>query len=209
MKKILVLTMTTILMLMANIAMTACGSSDKGSAGSDGGEVLDGTKTLAYFNKYVSGGAYTMVMKTDYDGTSTSMTSAVKGDMLYSETDMGGTKSIMIMRDGHQYFLDPASKVCMKMSMDMASTSEMFSDKAASYETALNTGTEEINGNSYDYEEFDVDGVSAKYYFDGNELKYITTVMEGETYLMEIVSMEKGADDSLFEIPSNYAVMEY
>lgn len=211
MKKIYML----LLAMMMALSITACGSSDGGTGETDtaaqqsGEETVAATKTLAYFNEYVSGGSYTMEMKTEYEGIETTNKSASKDDMLYTESDMNGTQSIMIMRDGYQYILDPSSKTCVKMSLDMASTTEMFADEAANYETAVTTGTEEINGASYDYEEFEVEGASVKYYFDGKALKYISTVMEGETYLMEIVSMEKGADASLFDIPADYTVVEY
>jgi len=32
--------------------------------------------------------------------------------------------------------------------------------------------------------------------------------MDGEEYTMQILSMEKGADPSLFEIPEGYTVLE-
>lgn len=211
MKKIFML----VLAMMLVFSVAACGSSDDGAeepapaVQESKEESVASTKTLAYFNEYVSDGSYTMEMKTEYDGVTATTKSASKDDMLYTESDMDGTQSIMIMRDGFQYILDPSSKTCVKMSLDMARTTEIFADEAVNYETAVNTGTEEINGTSYDYEEFEVEGASVKYYFDGKALKYISTVMDGETYLMEIVSMEKGADASLFDIPTDYTVVEY
>lgn len=203
---LLVLAMTTALF------MTACGGGSE-SSGGDSGEVAvtetASTKTLAYFNEFVSGGAYTMEMKAEYSGVTTTMTSAVKDGMLYSKSEMDGVTSIMIMKDDVQYLLDPSSKTCMKMSVLDNSAVEMFAEEAANYETAVNAGQEEINGKTYDYEEFDVEGTSVKYCFDGNELKYILTSMEGEEYIAEILSMESGADASLFEVPKDYNVIEY
>ena len=200
---LLVLAMTTALF------MTACSGGSESSGGDSGGGDTAATKTLAYFNDYVSGGAYTMEMKAEYQGTTTTMTSAVKDGMIYSKSEMDGATSIMIMKDDAQYLLDPNTKSCMKMDILESSTVEMFSEEAANYETAVNTGSEELYGKTYDFEEFDVDGTTVKYYFDGKDLKYIVTSMEGETYTAEIVSMEKGADDSLFEVPGGYTIYEY
>lgn len=210
-KTILTLSAIVIGMAMA-LALVGCGG-DSGASGGDSGEaaVADtaSTKTLAFFNEYVSGGEYTMEMKADYQGITTTMTTAIKEDMLYSKSEMDGVTSIMIMKDDYQYMLDPGTKTCMKMSVIEASVAEMFSDEASNYEAAINTGSEELNGKTYDFEEFNVEDTAVKYYFDGNDLKYIVTSMEGESYTAEIVSMEKGADDSLFEIPGGYTVYEY
>ena len=209
MKKIFIITLALLLML----AMTACGgssSSDSGNAGGGDAEKLTAsTKTLAYFNEYVGDGEYTMEMEMEVEGMSVTTTSAVKGDMMYTKSNTGGVESIMIMKDGKQYVLDPSSKTCIVMSMDIANTSEMFAEEAANYETAAETGSVDIEGTTYDYEAFDVEGVTAKYCFDGDEMKYIITSMEGEEYTIKIISMEKGADASLFEVPGDYTVMEY
>lgn len=216
MKKQLKLLLAVLAAGIMAFAMTACGGSDDSSSGGDGQaadqsveEVMDGTKTMAYFNKYVSGGAYTMEMKADYEGVTATTKTAVDGEMMYTLSETDGVGSIMIIRDGYQYVLDPSSKSGMKMSLDMASVTEIFSDESANYETAVSTGTEEINGATYDFEEFQVEGSSVKYYFDGKNLKYISTTMEGQAYVAEIISMEKGADPALFEVPADYTVIEF
>lgn len=206
-KLILVLFVLVIGMGMA-LFMTACGGSSGSSEEESGGGEAAATKTLAYFNEFVSGGAYTMEMEAEYQDTVTVMTSAVKDGMLYSKSEVNGTESIMIMKDDVQYLLDPASRMCMKMSITEESVTEMFADEAANYETAASTGSEEINGETLDYEEFTVEDTSVKYYFSGNDLKYIATSVEGESYVAEILSMTKGADDSLFEVPEDYTMYE-
>lgn len=205
MKKSFVLVVAVVLML----AMTACGGgSGSGSEGS-GSENDASTKTLGYFNEYVIGGEYTMEMQLEVDGVTTTTKSAVKGDMLYSETTAGGMTSIMIMKDDGQYVIDPASKTCIKMSMEIDSMTEMFEDEAEAYAVAVAAGTVDIGGVTYEYEEFVVEDTNVKYCFDGSDLKYIITAMDGQEYTMEIISMKKGADASLFEIPSGYTMMEY
>lgn len=206
MKKSFIIILTLLLMM----AMTACGGgSETASEGGGDTEKTAATKTLEYFNEYVGDGEYTIEMEMEVEGMATTTVSAVKGDMVYTKSVAGGMENIMIMKDDKQYMLDPASKTCIVMSMDIAETSEMFAEEAANYEVAAETGSVEIDGTTYEYEAFDVEGITAKYCFDGDELKYIITSMEGEEYTIKIVSMEKNADAHLFEVPEDYTMMEY
>ena len=168
------------------------------------------TKTLAYFQKFLSGGEYTMEMKTTAEGMEMTMKSAYKGDMIYSESEYAGQKSIMVMKDGYQYIIDHSSKTVMKMQVvDNSAVMDMFADEAANYETAAASGETEYNGKTYDYEEFTVEGETVQYLFDGNDLKIMkANVMETES-IVEILSLEKGADAKLFEIPEDYQMISY
>lgn len=168
------------------------------------------TKTLAYFQKFLSGGEYTMEMKTAVQGVEVITKSAFKGDMMYSEGDMDGIKSVMVMRDGYQYVIDHSSKMVIKTQVvDNGAVMDMFSDEAANYETAVSSGTTEYNGKTYDYEEFTVEGETVQYLFDGDDLKIIKATVEGSESIVEIISLEKGADEKLFEIPQDYRVFSY
>ena len=168
------------------------------------------TKTLAYFQKFLSGGEYTMEMKTTAEGMEMTMKSAYKGDMIYSESEYAGQKSIMVMKDGYQYIIDHSSKTVMKMQVvDNGAVMDMFSDEAANYETAASSGTTEYNGKSYDYEEFTVEGETVQYLFDGADLKIIKANVMGTESIVEIISLEKGADAKLFEIPEDYQMIAY
>ena len=168
------------------------------------------TKTLAYFQKFLSGGEYTMEMKTTAEGMEMTMKSAYKGDMIYSESEYAGQKSIMIMKDGYQYIIDHSSKTVMKMQVvDNSAVMDMFADEAANYETAVASGETEYNGKSYDYEEFTVEGETVQYLFDGNDLKIMKANVMGTESIVEIISLEKGADAKLFEIPEDYQMISY
>ena len=168
------------------------------------------TKTLAYFQKFLSGGEYTMEMKTTAEGMEMTMKSAYKGDMIYSESEYAGQKSIMVMKDGYQYIIDHSSKTVMKMQVvDNSAVMDMFADEAANYETAAASGETEYNGKSYDYEEFTVEGETVQYLFDGNDLKIMKANVMGTESIVEIISLEKGADAKLFEIPEDYQMIAY
>ena len=168
------------------------------------------TKTLAYFQKFLSGGEYTMEMKTTAEGMEMTMKSAYKGDMIYSESEYAGQKSIMVMKDGYQYIIDHSSKTVMKMQVvDNSAVMDMFADEAANYETAVASGETEYNGKTYDYEEFTVEGETVQYLFDGNDLKIMKANVMGTESVVEIISLEKGADEKLFEIPEDYQMIAY
>lgn len=167
------------------------------------------TKTLAFFQKFLSGGEYTMEMKTIAEGMTVTMKSAYKGDMVYSETETDGVKSNMVMRDGYQYIIDHNTKSCIKMQIMDESLQNIFADEAENYNTAVATGTTEYNGKTYDYEEFTVEGETVQYLFEGNDLKIIKANVMGTESIVEILSLTKGADAKLFEIPEDYQMISY
>ncbi len=218
MKKLLAIFLSLIMVL----SLSACGGEEEKTTGGEKApkqveqqqpeeEMPEAsTKTLAYFQKFLSGGEYTMEMKTIAEGIEMTMKSAYKGDMIYSESEYAGQKNIMVMRDGYQYIIDHASKMVMKMQvMDNSAVMDMFSDEAEIYETAAATGTTEYNGKTYEYEEFIVMDETIQYLFEGDDLKIMKASVMGTESVVEILSIEKGADASLFEIPEDYQEISY
>ena len=167
------------------------------------------TKTLAYFQKFLSGGEYTMEMKTTAEGMTVVVKTSYKGDATYSESEFDGQKSCVLLKDDFQYIIDHNAKTVMKISALEATVQDVFADEAANYETAASSGTTEYNGKSYDYEEFTVEGETVQYLFDGADLKIIKANVMGTESVVEIISLEKGADAKLFEIPEDYQMIAY
>ena len=81
------------------------------------------------------------------------------------------------------------------------------------------TGEEKVRGKKYKYEEYsgstifmitntlelDESSIKTRFYFDNNgNLTYIKTIYGEESELLK-VKLENSVDDSLFEIPANYA----
>lgn len=81
------------------------------------------------------------------------------------------------------------------------------------------TGTEKVKGKKYSYEEYagssmflisttldsNEEEIKTRFYFDNNNnLVYIRTI-KGATQELLKIKIEKEVDDSIFEIPSNYA----
>ena len=167
------------------------------------------TKTLAYFQKFLSGGEYTMEMKTTAEGMTVVVKTSYKGDATYSESEFDGQKSCVLMKDNFQYIIDHNAKKVMKISALEATVQDIFADEAANYETLAASGTTEYNGKTYDYEEFTVEGETVQYLFDGDELKIMKANVMGTESVVEIISLEKGADSKLFEIPEDYQMISY
>ena len=93
MKRLVLIMFMLVIVMTTAMFMTACGGDSETSGGDSGGAAVTdaaSTKTMACFNEFVSGGAYTMEMKAEYQGVTTTMTSAVKDGMLYSKSEMDG-----------------------------------------------------------------------------------------------------------------------
>ena len=169
-----------------------------------------GTKTGKFYSRFADGRMY-MEYETEMEGQTMTMISATDGDRTYSETRMGGTSmgvSIMIGED--MYTIDHASKMVIKMSLgaDTQTIAGAVLEESDVDMGDLKTGTREIDGKTYDTEEWIVEGASSIMCFDGDELAYMIGAFEGEEMVMKIVEASDKVDDSLFEIPEDYTVME-
>ena len=83
------------------------------------------------------------------------------------------------------------------------------------------TGKEEIDGKTYDYEEFNVlskfyigdktnfneESIKTRFYFKGNKLVYIKTIISNDNQQLLKVDYSEKVDSGLFEIPSDYKEM--
>lgn len=161
-----------------------------------------GSRMEVFVAKYIaSGEGYTMVFKMDGNET----TAAYKGDNMYMTFEAEGTKAILIKNGDALYLLMPDEKMGIKMDAAPEGMEDISEEMDAQGD--YTTGEMEMDGKSYYYEEYtDADG-TARYLFDGDMLRYIVATSGSETTQLEIVSVEKGADDSLFTVPDGYNIM--
>ena len=137
--------------------------------------------------------------------------SASNGDRTYSETKMDGASlGVNIMVGEDMYTIDHASKMVIKMSLqaNAQTIASAVLEESDVDMGGFQTGTREIDGKTYDTEELIVEGASAIYCFDGDDLAYIISSFEGQEAVMKIVEATDKVDDSLFEIPEGYTMME-
>ena len=169
-----------------------------------------GTKTGKFYSQFADGRMY-MEYELEMEGQVMTMISATDGDRSYSETKMGGVSmgvSVMIGED--MYTIDHASKMVIKMSLqaDAQTIAGAVLEESDVDMGDLKTGTREIDGKTYDTEEWIVEGAASIFCFDGDDLAYMIGAFEGEEIVMKIVEATDKVDDSLFEIPEDYTMME-
>ena len=169
-----------------------------------------GTKTGKFYSQFADSRMY-MEYEMEMEGQTMTIISATDGDRTYSETKMGGTSmgvSIMIGED--MYTIDHAGKMVIKMSLgtDTQTIAGAVLEESDVDMGDYKTGTREIDGKTYDTEEWIVEGASSIMCFDGDDLAYMIGAFEGEEVVMKIIEVSHDVDDSLFEIPDDYTVME-
>ncbi len=169
-----------------------------------------GTKTGKFYSRFADGRMY-MEYEMEMEGQKMSVISATNGDRTYSETKMGGASlGVNIMVGEDMYTIDHTSKLVIKMSLGASAQNiagAVLEESDVDMGT-FTTGTKEIGGKTYDTEELIVEGATAIYCFDGDDLAYIISSFEGQEAVMKIVEATDKVDDSLFEIPADYALME-
>ena len=220
--------------LLLVLSLAACGGDDPAPGGEDpalgGEEAVEpggdegneeeipeelkgylGTKTGKFYSQFTDGKMY-MEYETEMEGMKMTVISASKGDKTYSETIIDGVSSgVSIMEGETMYVVDHASKMVMKMGLNASAQTiagEILEEEDVD-RADLKTGTYTIDGKTYDTEEWVVDGAASIMCFDGDDLAYMVGVFEGEEMIMKIVEISDKVDDKLFEIPEDYALMEF
>lgn len=223
--------LTILLIMLLSLALVACGG---GGGGNDenpdgqGDEIIENnggdengdidvpegylaTKTGKFYSQFTDGKMY-MEYETEMEGMKMTMISATNGDKSYSETIMDGMSvgsSIIIGEE--MYTIDHASKMVMKMDLTMTTgemTAEIIEEEDVSMEDLIE-GTRIIDGKTYETEEWVIEGASTIMCFDGNDLAYMIGVVDGMESILKVIEISSDVDDSLFEIPADYTVMEF
>lgn len=195
--------------------MTGCGKTQKAaepavdSAKITQNEEID--KSTAGMGDLLSG-AYVGMMKNDeylmkykatmqFEGQTMDVQStiAVSGKNTAMISSSNGVESTMIFKDNVVYMVDHANKMVTEWAQTAQDTTGTID---AADMTFVGSGTEE----GLAYEEYATSGGSVKYYFKGKDLVKISTKMEGQTVVMEILEMTDQVPASMFEIPAGYQV---
>lgn len=169
-----------------------------------------GTKTGKFYNQFTNEKMY-MEYEMDYEGQKTKVISATNGQKIYSENIVNGQSAGTSIIDGNiMYTIDHNSKMVIKMTNNTtANTIATTIIEENDVDMAnLKTGTRTIDGKTYDTEELTVEGTTAIMCFDGNNLAYMVSEYEGEEMIIKVVKTSNTVDDKLFEIPSDYQVIE-
>ena len=178
-------------------------------------EVSNEIKLSKLYEKMMQNETYRINFKLNDDNK---YTVSRKGDVANVDTYSNGTHTTDIVRDGNTYLLMYSTQKYYTYENNESELNELpnqLNEIAQSQEPTK--GEEEINGEKYKYEEYK--GVSyflidfenelseeetnTKFYFDGDELKYIRTIMGDDSELIQ-VDASFTVDNSLFEIPDGF-----
>lgn len=195
MKKIISL----ILVLVLCVSFVAC--SDEESHGNDGV-----SKTFTYFNENVNTAEYLWVISFGDE----TLTMATKNGVNYNKTENSENTEVQIYKDAKVYRVYDANKAYMVYDDTENDCFRVETLKSTGInKDNFKSGKNTVEGKEYYYEEFSAENGQDRYYFDGEELKYIEFIQDGTSTFIKIESAKNSADDSLFEIPSDYELVEY
>ena len=199
MKKLLKVILPVVLVASLVLVFTGCAEDEK-------------SKTYNALSQAFSGDNY--IVSFEEEGVST-ITLAVKGDNIYMSATEDDYSFTVVYKDNTTYVISNEDKMYMTsegkneeiLSEDMAILSK---EDLQEFETAeYEKGKEEINGTEYEYEEYNnEEGIKERYYFEGNDLKYIKTIEDGEEAIVKVLKLSSEVEDSIFEIPSDYEKLE-
>lgn len=173
------------------------------------------SKTQKIYDELKNSEAYQFTRKIDDNNQ---VLIAKKGDRAYEKEIFKGSETNYLVKDGDLYLLS-ATNQRYYIYQNNDEILNLIVNAFSKIENKTYTeGKEEINGKKYNYEEFqgiqeflvdsnlysaDEANIKTRFYYSGNDLKYIKTITENNEELLEI-KIEYEADDSLFEIPEGY-----
>ena len=141
-----------------------------------------------------------------------------KGDVANIDTYNDGSHTTNMIRDGNTYLLMYNTKkyyTYQNNATGLGEISNQLNETIQSQEPEK--GQEQINGNNYRYEEYkgisyflmntdeeiSEEDTNTRFYFDGDDLEYIRTIMGDKSELIS-VDVSYDVDDNIFEIPSDF-----
>lgn len=142
---------------------------------------------------------------------------AKNNNTAYTDTIYDGEESKFIIRDGNSYLLRDSDKIYYTYQNNEVDLNKVLEQLNEIKDSELAEGKEEIEGKNYDYEEYsgitnfaikltddnNSEDVKTRFYFDGNDLVYIKTIIGNNQELLS-VEISNDVDSNLFEIPEDY-----
>lgn len=142
-----------------------------------------------------------------------------KNNQARKDLTLEGELTTQIVRDGNTYLLQEDTKKYyeyLNNELELTELATIIQDLINNQEPTK--AQEELDGDKYECEEYkgtsyfwlepieqsiNEEETTIKFYFKGNNLKYIKTIINDEEELLQ-VNIEYNVDDSEFEIPSEY-----
>jgi len=133
---------------------------------------------------------------------------ALSGDNIYMNYPELFT-TILVTKDASYYILHD-SKITQKYPIDSEGQKQYYTlqrnvNQAYFEQNFVGTGTQEIEGIEYYYEEYKSGDDKIRYYFDENDkLVYIENISDSESEIDKIIEIREFDDLSIFELPEGY-----
>lgn len=137
-------------------------------------------------------------------------TLAKNGAVAAMETDFGGMDTRLVMKEEKLYIIShDQRRILVVKGSDLTNVpgGQNPDIKLEGIEYA-GSGTGELRGQTYSYEEYTVEKGRIRFYFDNSRIVGMDYTMDQVTVQMEILSLEERVDDSMFIIPSDYPVTD-
>ena len=216
-KKTIIIIAISIIVLLIVIGLicffvSRANNSESGDAGNSAQE----SKTIKIYNQLKESEKYQFTRKVNDEKQ---VTIAKSGDRAYEEETFNGKKTYYVVNEGDLYLLNKSTERYYKYQNNDEILHEITDAFSRIEGMTYTEGKEDINEKSYKYEEFkgiqeflidsnlytdNSDEAITRFYYSGDDLKYIKTIVGDKEELLEI-NIEYNVDDSLFEIPEGYS----
>ncbi len=227
MKKFLAIAVASVMLF----SLAACGggaapaptqASTQATQASAQAAVSDSKLSKFFVDTFANGqGFISFESKMDVDGSGTLkdavMDMYIKGESSYISISADAVSMAMLMDNSLFSIISHDEKMILQMPIDSESAAKNPASSGTSMidtmgkvsDEEFSKGTEEINGKSYDYEEFTSDTSPVRYYFDGDTLCYIKSEIgtDKETAI-KVLNYGSDVDEALFVLPADYQVLD-
>ena len=178
-------------------------------------KINNGKKVAKLYKKIEKSQEYLFEMK---DENNYEIIISEKNGQTAIDMNNNGERVTTLIKDGTEYLISHSQREYYTYTGEK-STDTIVTDMLKDLSKADSTGKENINGKTYKYEEYkgfegfmtstgletDENNVSTRFYFSGNELKYIKTIVTDRDDELLEVKISYSAPQELFEIPSDYS----
>lgn len=135
----------------------------------------------------------------------------------YVDTINKGNESKFIIKDGNSYLLSDDDKTYYTYKNNETELEKIILTLEKLKDMSYAKGKEQIENRQYQYEEYETvtdfsfkniseqgkQTAKTRFYFDGNKLVYIKTIIGNEQEILK-VKISDEVDENLFQIPSDY-----
>jgi hypothetical protein len=164
-----------------------------------------GSDPAGDFVKTIANGKFTFDIETVMEGEKITGYMAMDGDKMVVRMDSNDDSIRIIARDNNVYMIFDEMEAYLEMSADEMGMEDMFFGVDSGITpTKSGEGSENLNGKSTDYVEYDVEdgGYFRVFVEDGKVIAFTTHDMEGIN--MFVSNVKNTAVSSLFDLPSGY-----